>query len=82
MKILRERWIEFYPVMFGIAFMIGLLWIIIIGVNRMANAIINQENKPDPRTVNEILDQKYKNCIIQIRPEKLEDCKVYLNAKQ
>ena len=80
MKSLKRKWIEALPVFAGIFFLIGIIFLFIWGFTQFGKWI----SSPDPRTVDEIKTEKYKDCIKytngDIR-ENIKNCEVYLEIK-
>ena len=60
MTTLKQKWTEILPVFASVFFLIGIIWLIILGITKFAT----WASKPDTRTVEEVKIEKYKNCII------------------
>lgn len=79
MKTLKQRWAEALPVFASIFFLIGIIFLLVWGIVQFSNSL----SSPDPRTVEEIKTERYKDCIKYTRGSmnEIKSCEVYLELK-
>jgi hypothetical protein len=80
MKSLKTKWAEALPVFASTFFLIGIIFLLIWGLFTFGKWI----SSPDPRTVEEIKIDKYKDCIKYVdrnSRDKIKNCEVYLEIK-
>ena len=70
MKTLKEKWTEALPVLASIFFVIGIMFSLVWGISKLMEG--------DPRTVDEIKIERYKNCLKYTNAEHAERCKNFI----
>jgi Na+-transporting methylmalonyl-CoA/oxaloacetate decarboxylase gamma subunit len=78
MKTLKQKWTEALPVFASVFFMLAILFLFIWGMAKFANWL-NTPDTLDPRTIEEVKTERYKDCLDYSNSKNVEYCKNYLN---
>ena len=73
-KTLKEKWTEALPVFASIFFMIAIIFLVVWGFNKFADYL----SRPDPRTPEQIMIDRYKQCLGYTDIRGVVNCKNYI----